>query len=157
MVRGRNFEAHCSWRQRSSTYLFRLEKFALILQDMRYTISEPYLVFWNVVQGIEQKFVIAVYIHLVWYSNSIPILKTFIMYPILLPLESHTSIEVVSQRCVLSAKIESDVRNELWQMNVYQSSVLPASLNAQILFWFIKWIELFMDFDSFWCFFLQFC
>ena len=49
MVQGRNLEANCSWRQWSSTYLFQLEKLAFVLQDIRYTISDPYLVFWNVV------------------------------------------------------------------------------------------------------------
>ena len=42
MVQWRNLEAHCSGRHRFSTYLLQLEKFAFVLQDMRYTISEPY-------------------------------------------------------------------------------------------------------------------
>ena len=51
MVRERNLEVHCSLRKWSSTYLFQLETFAFLLRDMRYTISEPYLVFSNVVPG----------------------------------------------------------------------------------------------------------
>ena len=49
MIRWWNLEAHCRWWQKSSTYLFRFEKFAFVLQDIRYTISEPYFVFWNIV------------------------------------------------------------------------------------------------------------